>query len=147
MHVHESTTAKESEKEELPSDPAILSTEPPKTEKEESVALSSSTTKQKTKKNESATAENETEENKKKSPRQATKNNENEQEENAERNANAADKSNRNKANNRRNKNNTNNPKQMVGSGASLLRRKARGVVDGDNGKALVVHYEKIFRF
>lgn len=33
-----------------------------------------------------------------------------------------------------RRKKNNNNPKQMVGSGASLLRRKARGVVDGENG-------------
>lgn len=32
------------------------------------------------------------------------------------------------------NNNNNNKPKQMVGSGASLLRRKARGVVDSENG-------------
>mmetsp|Transcript_22059 Transcript_22059/g.33017 ORF Transcript_22059/g.33017 Transcript_22059/m.33017 type:complete len:414 (+) Transcript_22059:187-1428(+) len=49
-----------------------------------------------------------------------------------------SNKSNRasNNTNNRRKKNNSNNnnPRQMVGSGASLLRRKVRGVVEGDNG-------------
>lgn len=39
-----------------------------------------------------------------------------------------------NKTSNNRSRGRKNNPKQMVGSGASLLRLKARGVVDGNNG-------------
>lgn len=44
-------------------------------------------------------------------------------------------KSNEGKSSNNSRRKKNNNPKKMVGSGASLLRLKARGVVDGDNGK------------
>ncbi len=49
--------------------------------------------------------------------------------------SNKSNKASNNNNNRRKKNNNNNNAKQMVGSGASLLRRKVRGVVEGDNGE------------
>lgn len=112
LHVHESTANQQGDEQEgLPSDPAIVSAEKPDDKgahDDDNIPKSKAESKKKT---------------------NASQADDNEDDDDEEQDGNKSKTSRRNKTNN------SNKPKQMVGSGASLLRRKARGVVDGDNGK------------
>lgn len=107
LHVHESSSSTENAP---PSDPAIVSSdEPPEIKNQKSIEKEEKTSE------EPASQPDENDENE-------------EKEDSAEKKATEATKP----KPNRRKKN---KPKQMVGSGASLLNRKARGVVEGSEGK------------
>ena len=105
LHVHESSSSTENAP---PSDPAIVSSdEPPEIKNQKSIEKEEKTTSEEP-------------------PSQPDENKE--EEDSTEKKAEEATKP----KPNRRKKN---KPKQMVGSGASLLNRKARGVVEGSEGK------------
>lgn len=126
LHVHESSDSKTEAKEDVPSDPAILSTEAPPEAKE--------TTPDPPK------AENENDEKERpKEEVEVTEEKENLKEsekvvKEKEVDSEKVEKSNTRKSQNRRR--NNQGPRQMVGSGASLLNRKARGVVKEESNKA-----------
>lgn len=126
LHVHESSTVADKAP---PSDPAIVSSDkPPQIEQKQQQSHSMNSTTSSGKKEQKGSGV------KKAEPVTKDHGNDGDSKEDASAAAPVKPKPRR-----KRNPNPTQNkPKQMVGSGASLLNRKARGVVEGMEGKLLL---------